>query len=232
MYSIIKTYGYAEYYWTCSRGISLWIHRQHVYFCFNMFSSNKELLLRSCFNAAYCRQGALTLFAAQRFPSPVVERPAWNGQASSCETCRHRLIHEAPPLLPALLQVLLPAQSQNVKTSKYPWSDGLSDSFCWCFSSWDGGGNQFHPISILQASNFSKASWVSELWSKVTMAMAPWWSTVLLVPQSRSTRQCTCRQNGVGFGCYRLLVLSDVKMHNTEVIEGSFRYSQHFTKYF
>ena len=25
--------------------------------------------------------------------------------------------------------------------------------------------------------------------------MAPWWSTVLLVPQSRSTRQYTCRQN-------------------------------------
>ena len=128
-------------------------------------------------------------------------------------------VHGAPPLLPALLQVLLPApKCPKLQTYLLKWWSSKR-YFSWCifvFRWWRK--KQVHPISILQASRTSfKESWVSKLCPKVKHN-----DGTLMI------NRLACSSISINSAIYLqakwLHSVGDVKMHNIELLEGSFGY--------
>ena len=127
-------------------------------------------------------------------------------------------VHGAPPLLPALLQVLLPApKCQKLQTYLLKWwsSKRLVDVFL----PWDGGEKnkciQFQYCRQLQASRTSfKESWVSKPCPKVEHN-----DGTLMI------NRLACSSISINSAIYLqakwLQSVGGVKMHNIELLEGT-----------
>lgn len=180
------------------------------------------------FHCCNCRD-ALMLFAAQRFLSPVVERPAATANPGTpvVETCMEftgstELLHCCQ------LCFKFYCLPQNVKKkSNISIEVMVFQKVFWCiFALRWWRKQQVHPISILQASRTSfKESWVSKLCPKVEHN-----DGTLMI------NRLACSSISINTAIYLqakwLQSVGDVKMHNIELLEGSFGYTLPFTKYF